>query len=294
MPQDLTAIAQAVRNLGRRFEPDVIMKSHALYTPLHETEPYAGVAVTRDLKYGEHERHRLDVFAPQERTAARAVLVYVHGGGFIGGDKKTRNSPYHDNIGAWAVRHGLIGVNMTYRLAPQFPWPAGAEDVAAAVAWVKRAISLHSGDPGRIFLMGSSAGAAHVASYLALPRFGDAQREIKGAILLSGIYDPALFERNDLLTSYFGVDTTRYAERSSLPCLVATRVPLLVTLAEFDPIDFERQALALVDAFFERHRQWPNFVRLMGHNHFTTSLQLNTADDYLGRQVLAFMAGNTR
>ena len=289
MSHDLTAIASQLRRLGRRFEPDVIMKSHALYAPLHETEPYPGVVVTRDLKYGAHERHRLDVFAAQDRARRRPVLVYVHGGGFIGGDKKAPNSPFHDNIGVWAVRHGLLGVNMTYRLAPQHPWPAGAEDVAATLAWVERHAAAHGGDPERVFLIGSSAGAAHVASCIAFPEFGPAQN-LSGAILLSGIYDLTAFEPNELVTSYYGMDSARYAERSSLRGLIATRIPLLVTLAEFDPIDFERQALNLVDGFFARHGQWPNFVRLMGHNHFTTSLQLNTADDYLGRQIHAFVS----
>ena len=36
----------------------------------------------------------------------------------------------------WAVNNGFIGVNATYRLAPQSPYPAGAEEIAAIVAWV--------------------------------------------------------------------------------------------------------------------------------------------------------------
>ena len=60
------------------------------------------------------------------RAASRPVLVFVHGGGFTGGNKSTPGSPFYDNVPLWAARNGLVGVNITYRLAPQHPWPAGA------------------------------------------------------------------------------------------------------------------------------------------------------------------------
>ena len=67
----------------------------------------------------------------------RPVLIYVHGGAFVGGDKRTTpTSPFYDNIMLWAVKNGFVGVNATYRLAPQAPWPAGAEDMASVVQWV--------------------------------------------------------------------------------------------------------------------------------------------------------------
>jgi hypothetical protein len=63
-------------------------------------------------------------------------------------------------------------------------------------------------------------------------------------------------------------------------------VPLLFGVAELEPPDFERQAHRLIGAYLERHGHWPRFVRLMGHNHFTATLHLNTEDDTLGRHIL--------
>ena len=121
--------------LGAVINPPETAK---LYAPLQETEPYQGIKVTRDLKYGTDERHALDVFAPEQASAApRAVLIYVHGGAFTAGNKRAPGSPFFDNIMLFAARNGFIGVNMTYRLAPQHQWPAGAEDVAATVRWVR-------------------------------------------------------------------------------------------------------------------------------------------------------------
>ena len=78
-------------------------------------------------------------------------------------------SPFYDNVMLWAVNNGFVGVNATYRLAPQSPYPAGAEDLADIVAWVASQIGERGGDPARIYLMGHSAGAIHVANYVSHP-----------------------------------------------------------------------------------------------------------------------------
>jgi triacylglycerol lipase len=280
-----------IRALGRTIEPAVLEAAQKIFTPQHETEPYAGVRVQRDLAYGAHERHRLDVYAPDAAGAPRPVLVFVHGDGFTGGDKKRPGTPYQDNVALWAVRHGMVGVNITHRLAPDFPWPAGAEDIAAALAWVRANAAAHRGDPARVFLMGTSAGATHVACYLAHAAFHGANGAgLAGAIMLSGVYDLENTEPRESIRAYFGADRAAYAARSPLRGLVDAAVPLMFVLAEFDPPEFERQALGMVTAFAARHGRWPRFVRLMGHNHFTATLHLNTADDYLGRQIAEFVA----
>jgi acetyl esterase/lipase len=165
MPPD---IAAKLVEIGRVVGPE---KTAPLYAPLQEKEPYVGINVTRDIKYGPGERNLLDVFLPEGAAGPPPVLVFVHGGGFIRGNKRTPGTPFYDNIMLWAARNGMLGVNMTCRLAPQSLWPAGAEDVAAGVRWVRNTIASHGGDPERVFLMGHSAGATHVASYLAFPQF---------------------------------------------------------------------------------------------------------------------------
>ncbi len=124
----------------------------------------------------------------------------------------------------WAVRHGYVGVNITYRLAPKSPWPAGAEDIATAVQWVAANVRQAGGDPARVFLMGHSAGAVHVASYVAHPEFYKVPGGgLAGAIMVSGIYDLTASPLGDPELAYFGSDPSRYQERSSLAGLQATK-----------------------------------------------------------------------
>src|ERR1700754_4536862 len=153
-------IADKLLELGRVVDPP---KTALLYAPLQEKEPYSGVRIERDVKYGTDDHNLLDIFMPEPVSSARPVLIFIHGGAFIGGNKRMPGSPFYDNLMLWAAKNGFVGVNMNYRLAPQAPWPAGAEDIATVVQWVTDKIAGRGGNPSRIYLMGHSAGATHVA-----------------------------------------------------------------------------------------------------------------------------------
>ncbi len=289
MSFDLVEISRRIRTLGTEISPEAIEGTAALYAPFHEREPYRDVRVTRDAAYGANERQRLDVFEPSGARSGRPapVLMFVHGGGFVRGDKRTAGTPYNDNVALWAARHGLVGVNITYRLAPQFQWPSGAEDVAAAVGWVRKSIGAHGGDPRRIFILGTSAGAVHAASYVAHREFHPAGGPgLAGAILLSGIYDLAAAPNNPMHIAYLGEDIELYRRASSLPGLLETRVPLLFVLTEMDPEFIQRQGLDLLSAWFARHGRWPSLAHMLGHNHLSSTMHLNTPDGFLGERIL--------
>lgn len=284
MPED---IEWTLAELGPVVD---VPETARLYTPLQEKEPYAGVKVTRDATYGPDARNVLDVFEPEQKAGApRPVLMFVHGGAFVGGNKHAPGSPFYDNIPLFAVRNGLVGVNVTYRLAPQHPWPAAAQDLARAVKWVAENISSHGGDPAHIVLMGHSAGAVHVATYVAHTEFhGLKGVGLSGAILLSGLYDLTAVSPGGPESTYFGDDRSRYGERSSLAGLVATRLPLLVESAEIDPPFFREQAQQLNDALCKAGH-CPRFVSLAKHSHMSEVYAINTSDTTLSDQILAFM-----
>jgi triacylglycerol lipase len=277
-------LARRVAAIGDVVGPEAAEASRELFAAVHETPPYDGVSVVRDAAYGPHERHRLDVFTPAGGRDL-PVVVFVHGGGFVAGDKCAEGTPYHDNVGLWAARSGMVGVTMNYRLAPEHRWPSGAEDVGAAVAWLAEHAGEHGGDRARIVLMGSSAGATHVAGYA-----GMAQRDpgVRGVALLSGAYDLELFDPA-ILEPYLGSDPEVVRSASPLPGLVGSGLPILFAVAQHDPDISHRQAAALFDALFARDGRVPPMAFLPGHNHFTEVLHLNAIDDVLGRQLVAFV-----
>ena len=266
----------------------------ALYAPrVAEKEPYANVSVERDIAYGQDPRNLLDVFVPAGADGkARPVLVFVHGGAFVAGNRRTGpGSPFYDNVMLWATRHGMVGVNMTYRLAPKDTWPSGAQDIGQAILWVRDNIARRGGDPARVFLFGHSAGASQVASYLALPEFHRvAGSGLAGAMLLSGVYSitPELMKVSPTYPGYFGSDPDKYAQRSSLAGLLATRVPLWVGNAALDPPQFKEQAELLREGLRKAGRPFKAAV-FAGHSHMSEAYSIGSDDRSVGDALMAFV-----
>ena len=277
-----------IRNLGTTISPQMIADCMAIYARFVPDPAEATDRIERDITYGPHERHRLDIFT-SGGDSERPVLVYVHGGGFVGGDKAVPGTPFCGNVGAWAAQQGFVGVTMTYRLAPDNPWPAGAEDVAAAIAWLRQNIAAYGGSPDRIFVAGQSAGATHVAGYLAMDELHDATPPVAGALMFSGLYDVPSLHKGPLELQYFGNDDGMAQRQSALPGLLASAVPMLFTIAEHDPPTFQKQAAVLVDRWFSAKQTWPRMLYMPDANHMSAALGIGGADQFLAPEIAAFM-----
>ncbi len=164
MPEDLRErLAEINPTWGKDITGNVA-KTLALYTPILAAAPKAGVTIERDVAYGADPRQRLDLHKPESRAGA-PIVVFLHGGAYVRGDRSV-NAEVYGNVATYFARQGMLGVNATYRLAPAAQWPAAAQDVGLLVQWLKANSAVHGGDPSRIYLLGHSAGATHVATYV--------------------------------------------------------------------------------------------------------------------------------
>jgi triacylglycerol lipase len=274
-------IAASTRGFGQTMDP----ASGAPYAALFPPEAWRGVAIERDISYGPDPLHKLDVYHAPQDGPARPVLLFVHGGAFVRGDK--HGAFYPDNIPLWAAKQGMVGVTINYRLAPASPWPAGAEDLAAAIAWTRANIARFGGDPDRIVLFGHSAGANHVADYVGNPEVEGAEfAAVKGAILLSPNYTPI-----EPPHAYYGTGNDLNTYAGSVRRLAASHVPLFLGDAEFDPDMMRETATALRSGLCEVPARCPRYVHLKDHNHFTEGMALGTGDQSLAAPLLEWMAG---
>jgi triacylglycerol lipase len=190
----------------------------------------------------------------------------------------------------WAAKNGIVGVNATYRLAPAHPWPAGPEDAAGAVRWVRENIAKYGGDPKRVFLCGHSAGGTHVASYAVMPQFHRVDGSgLKGLILISGNYDlSAVTTPDERYRSYFGDDVAEYAERSPFKGLLKLPVPLMMAYAELEPPFIAAQSENLETALRDAKRNFRS-IKLKGHSHISITYSINTKDTELSDAMLEFI-----
>lgn len=285
MNPDLRARLEA---LGSDLTPAMLGGTTQLFSGMN-----AGIdpetQVTRDIAYGPDERHPLDLFA-RAGTSGAPVLVFVHGGGFVMGDKHTEGSPFYSNIGDFAARQGWVGVTITYRLAPAHKFPAGAEDLAALVTWLRENIASYGGDPARIILSGQSAGAAHVASYVAHKRFHVAEGGgIAGAVMMSGIYDTLNTTPNDFHRAYYGEERAMWGPASMQAGLINSTIEQLFTVSEFDPRDFQEAATRLAGEWGAATGRFPRLHYLPGHNHLSPAASFGSSETEVEDLVAEFV-----
>jgi acetyl esterase/lipase len=153
------------------------------------------VQVTRNVDYwGDgRPRHRLDIYrsrlVPRENAP---VMIYVHGGGWVIGDKREQGKPMMFEL----VARGWVCVAINYRLSPKAAWPDHIVDVKRALAWAKDHVAEYGGDPGFIAISGGSAGG-HLCALAALtagdpefqPGFEHADTSVQACVPFYGVMD---------------------------------------------------------------------------------------------------------
>lgn len=118
-----------------------------------------------DIVYGEDAKWQiLDVYRPRKASGKKLpVIVSVHGGGWVYGDKEV-----YQYYCMSLAQHGFAVVNYTYRLAPEFKFPASIEDANMVFGWVIDHAEEYGFDVDNIFAVGDSAGAHQLGLYAAI------------------------------------------------------------------------------------------------------------------------------
>ena len=116
-----------------------------------------------DIPYADSDepRQRLDLLLPRERKNKLPVIVAIHGGGWIGGDKRA----VVGRLANFVATGQYAGASVGYRLSNQAAWPAQIHDCKAAIRWIRGNADKYGLDPERIGVIGWSAGG-HLAAIL--------------------------------------------------------------------------------------------------------------------------------
>jgi acetyl esterase/lipase len=138
-------------------------------------------------------RHKLDVLVRRnDPPTAGPVLVYIHGGAWIIGDKREQGIPMLHEL----AERGWVCVAINYRLSPRATWPDHVVDCKRALAWVRDHVADYGGDPSFLAVSGGSAGG-HLCALVALtpnepewqPGFEDADTSVDACVPFYGVHD---------------------------------------------------------------------------------------------------------
>lgn len=130
--------------------------------------------------YGDGPRRTLDVYHRRDRPAGGPILLHFHGGGFHSGNKTREARPLVQYL---TSKRGFVCVSANYRLQPDVTLADQVADVREAIAWVRAHAAEYGGEPGALFVTGSSAGA-----YLAIQAACEGETGIAGLICRYGYY----------------------------------------------------------------------------------------------------------
>jgi acetyl esterase/lipase len=190
----------------------------------------------------------MDFYRAVGRSMPVPCVVMIHGGGWDSGDRSQLPEVNHH-----LARRGYAVAAVSYRLAPGTVWPGQADDVSAAIAYLKANATELGIDPTRLVLMGRSAGG-QLATAVAYGRHDSA---VRGAVSLYGPHDQVFawgFSREDdilnavkLLRQYLGGSPQEAAEayRTSSAYLIATKenaVPTLMVHGAMDSMVWHKQS----------------------------------------------------
>ena len=213
------ALADAQKNKGQKTPEDIVRFD--------------------DIVYGSDSKWNvLDVYRPRDTERKLPVIIDVHGGGWVYGDKDV----YQYYCMALS-RRGFAVVNFTYRLAPEHVFPSSMEDTDLVVRFVLSHAEEFGFDLGNVFMVGDSAGAHMVCMYSLMCTDRDyAEKAVgiippegfvpKAIVLNCGIYDiiemlkdtgPSIMLLKPLVKDLLGVDQVteqieKEKERILSPC----------------------------------------------------------------------------
>ena len=182
---------------------------------LNATVPSEGVRVTRGVAYGDGPRRMLDIYQPPDAPDPAAVdraaggrvplVVFLYGGSWRTGDKGM-----YPFVAQPLAARGAVVVVPDYRLYPEVQFPEFLQDNARAVAWAASNAARLGADPGRIFVLGHSAGAYNAAMLAVdgrlLAAAGYDRARLAGVIGLAGPYDFLPITGEDIKPVFATVD----------------------------------------------------------------------------------------
>lgn len=283
-------IAEALLPLGLEIDEALAEVSpfHGFPNPFAFGHP--DVQRIPDIEYGpslpgdKGGRNRLDVIAPKDaqRGERRPVLLQVHGGAWMIGDKREQGRPLMDELAS----RGWVCVATNYRLSPKATMPDHIVDVKRAIKWIREQIAEYGGDPDFVCITGGSAGG-HLCSLAALtpndprfqPGFEEVDTRLDACVPFYGVFDfldrsnarPMAKMADSLGPRVFKCTPEENPELwdsvSPITRVNAEAPPFFVIQGSHDSLVFAEEARVFVEALAEKSRQPVLLAELGGAQH---------------------------
>jgi acetyl esterase/lipase len=284
-----------------------VKRTHGLLRPFQMRVP--GVRRLTDIPYGESlpgdkgGRNLLDVVMPEAPGSGRPVLLQIHGGGWMIGDKREQGAPLMTHL----ATRGWVSFAINYRLSPKATFPDHIVDVKRAIRWIREHAHEYGADPSFLAVTGGSAGG-HLTALTALsqndpafqPGFEDADTSVTAAVPFYGVYDfldraghrgkqsmVALLSKH-VFKSRPEDDPEFWDAMCPLMRVSADAPPFFVVQGTHDTLVFVEEAREFVSALREKSRQPVHYLEMEGAQH-AFEIFHSVRSQYAVRAATAFL-----
>lgn len=264
----------AVAMVSLMLTPESPLHSQELTaTPLARPLP-PGVKRIADCEYvtNGHPRHRLDLYLPEKTSARLPVILWVHGGGWITGDK----------TGGPAVQFsskGFAVASVNYRYSQHATFPAQVHDCKAAVRWLRAHADTYSLDADHIGAWGASAGG-HLVAMLGLTAGNeklegdlgnlDQSSAVQAVVDWFGPTDFLTLGARETRTQFLGGDAVEHPDKgnaaSPMRFIHPGAAPFFIAHGDQDPLVAYSQSSTFAAAL-EQAGVETTFVTILGGKH---------------------------
>ncbi len=244
---------------------EITVRRDIVYTPANWPAPVMG-----------------DLYRPVGAKSAPAVLL-VHGGGWTGKDGRWQMK----GIAKKLAERGYVVLNVTYRLAPRWIYPAPVDDLKQAVKWMRTHAAEEGIDPQRISTYGYSAGG-YLAALVGL----DETQHIKAIVAGGTPADLTLYPGGDLVPQFLGGTQQQIPERfrEASPVYHVTRgsPPVFIYHGGADTLVPPEHAWEFIAAV-EKNKVAHEVYWIEGRDHIAAFLlpagSIDAAVDFLDRKT---------
>ena len=230
-----------------------------------------GVSVLRDVPFARRDGRVLDmdIYHGSGHAGRRPGLVFLHGGGWVLGDKREQGLPLCNHLASL----GWVCANANYRLSPGATYPDHVDDATSAVAWLREHSDDYGVDPDFIAIAGNSAGA-HIAAMTALT--GDS---VQAIVTLYGVYDltnrlgvhgSAFLKRligPHVLKAFFDSEPERFHAASPMDHVERASIPWLILQGDRDSLTPVPEAREFARRLREHSKHAVGYAELPGAQH---------------------------
>lgn len=238
---------------------------------------------TVDIRYGQSERQRLDIFSAEGNAP---TLIYLHGGYWQSGDKSI-----YSFIAEPFIQHDVNLVIMGYTLCPENSVPGIVDEIRSALIWLFQNGNNYGIDTERLNLSGHSAGG-HLTAMMLATRWQELDGNlpsdlVRTGIPISGLYDLAPLRRTSINhAARIDADTARRC--SPLFLTPASDAPILAVVGGDETGEFHAQTKGFVGNWSEAGARVEHYIE-PDVDHFDVVNRLADTGSALFKKILAWL-----